>query len=218
LIKHNFSTLFKQTDNSEVFGFIGDNYQRLRIKIISITKDAPLADTYNVYGKSQIKDNIVEFRGTLEIVHIRKLLITQHGCEDEDKYKGFKGEFVILGNYKLLENKNQKYPGVFQGSFRSDFFLDKNNKVIYDDIENCSDGYTNNQFVGQWTSYKNNLVKRCNWGDYRIPNSGDFDIGAAEFSPDDKYLKNGWQSIRDLMTNQNNEKAKQVEEAKWWAE
>ena len=214
--KHDFSALFTKTDNCGVYGFIGENYQRLRIKFIYVSKNASSADTYDVYGKSLVKNNLVEFRGTLKISHIRKLLITQHGCEDEARYKGFNGEFVILGDYKLSESKNEKYSGVFQGSFRTDFFLDKNNKVQYDDIEFCSDGYTNNQFVGQWTPYGGNLSKRCNWGDFRIPNSGNFDIGAGEFSPDDQYLKFGWQTVRDLVLNQNNKKARQIEEAKWW--
>lgn len=44
------------------------------------------------------------------------------------------------------------------------------------------------------------------------------DIGAGEFSPDNKYLQYGWQSRRDAM-NQHSagyKKAKDIEEAKWW--
>jgi hypothetical protein len=197
MTKYDFSGLFTKTDNSIVLGFIGDNYQRIRIKLISVTKDNSAPDSYIVYGKSMVKNNIDEFLGKIHISNIRRLNIHQHGCENENKYKGFKGQFMIVGEYSFAENEKQKHSGVFNGTFRSDFFLDKNNHVVYDDIEYCSDSYTNNQFVGEWRSYEGNIVKRCNWGDFRIPNSQDLDIGAGEFSPDEKYLKNGWQNIRE---------------------
>ncbi len=208
LIKHDFSNLFTNTDNSVVYGFIGDNYQRIRIKFIKVTKDTLSAYTYHIYGKSMVKNNVDEFTGTIKISNILKFKPRQHGCEDEYKYKGYKGEFVLLGNYNFGENTSQNHSGIFKGSFRSDFFINKNNQVRYNDIEDCSDSYTNNQFVGQWIEYKTNLTKRCNWGDFRVPNSGDLDMGAGEFSPADKYLKYGWQSRRD-----NNE---EIENARWW--
>jgi hypothetical protein len=40
------------------------------------------------------------------------------------------------------------------------------------------------------------VIKRCNWGDFRIPNSGDLDGGAAGFSPW-KHKENGWQDFGD---------------------
>jgi hypothetical protein len=134
--------------------------------------------------------------------------------DSEYKNKGLKGEYIILGHYQLFENKEQEHSGTFEGKFQSDYYLDRNGKVCYDDI-NLGDSYTNNQFVGKWTDYKTQLSKTCNWGDYRMPNSGDFDIGAGEFSPADKYLKYGWQSRRDdfLQSGPNYKQAKTIEEA-----
>ncbi|MDO3626189.1 hypothetical protein [Mucilaginibacter sp. BT774] len=208
LIKYDFSKLLLHTDNSMVYGFIGDNYQRMRVKIIRVKKDSLLPDTYHVYGESMVKNNIDEFNGTLKISNIRQLKSMSFGVDDEYKNKGIKGEYVIIADYNFFENKDQSHSGAFNGVLESDFYLDKNHKVHYDDIEMNSDGYTNNQFVGQWIDYKSNLAKRCNWGDFRVPNSGDLDIGAGEFSPNDKYLKFGWQSVRD--------KNDKIEEAKWW--
>jgi len=170
LFEHNFSNLFTLTDNSMVYGFIGDDFMRIRIKIISVTKDTTSPETYNIYGKSMVKGNIADFNGKIKISKILKLNITQHGCEDGYKFKGFKGQFSLFGVYLFAENKNQNNSGIFKGVFRSDYFVDKNNKVKYDDIENCSDDFTNNQFVGTWTSYKNNISKKCNWGiiEYQI--------------------------------------------------
>jgi hypothetical protein len=213
----NFHNLFTETDNAYVYGFIGDNDQRIRIKFISVVKDSLKNDAYNVYGKSMVRDNIVEFHGTIVITNIRKFKTTDFGVDDQLKNKGLKGQFIILGEYSFLEDENKAHSGIFKGVFESNFYLDKNNKPHYDDIEKEADGYCNNQFVGQWIPYNNGVAKRCNWGDFRIPNSRGLDIGAGEFSPNDKYLKYGWQSLQDLVIqNPNTKKAKAIEKAKWW--
>jgi hypothetical protein len=213
----NFSPLFMHTDNSVIFGFIGDDYKRIRIKFITVTKNQSSPDTYLVYGKSMVKNNICDFRGTITISNIRKYKSISYGVDDEYKNKGIKGQYVIFGSYSFSETQTQAHSGTFQGVFQSNLYLDKSNKVHYDDIDHDSDGYTNNQFVGRWIAYQGNLIKRCNWGDFRVPNDGDLDIGAGEFSPNDKYLQFGWQSIRDLMSsNSDNLKAKKTEEAQWW--
>jgi hypothetical protein len=216
-IRYDYSKLFTVTDNAMVYGFIGDNFQRIRIKIISITKNPSLPDTYNVYGKSMVKNNIDEFRGTIKITNIRKYKQTSYGVDNELKGKGIKGQYLLIGNYNLAEAATQEHAGIFKGTFSTGFYPDKNNIVHYDDIDKNADGYSNNQFVGQWGSHNNKLVKRCNWGDYRIPNSQGFDIGAGEFSPNDKYLSAGWQTLRDAYrTSAISAKAKQIENAKWW--
>jgi hypothetical protein len=214
LIHYNFSTLFMQADNSIVYGFIGDNYERIRIKFISVTKSKVLANTYYVYGKSMVKNNICEFRGSIVISNIRKLKVTSNGLDDKYKNTGIKGQFVILGDYMFAESKKQDQAGTFKGIVLSKFYIDKEGNIKYDDIDSVSDSFTNNQFVGEWSSYKGKLVERCNWGDFRIPNSGDLDIGAGDFSPNEKYLKNGWQSIADEMAA--NKDAKKSGEAQWW--
>jgi hypothetical protein len=143
-----------------------------------------------------------------------------YGVDDEYKNKGIKGEFMILADYNFFENKDQPHSGAFKGVCESDFYLSGNNKILYDDIEIDSDGYTNNQFIGAWTDYKNNSTKRCNWADFRVPNSGDLDIGSGEFSPNEKYLKFGWQTRRDSIALTPNDEAKQIKAAKketvWW--
>ena len=41
----------------------------------------------------------------------------------------------------------------------------------------------------RWARRKQNHARG---GHYRIPNSGDLDVGAGDFSPNTKYLNNGW--------------------------
>src|ERR1700710_2101423 len=50
------SKIWTQTENQHVYGFIGDDYQRIRVKFITVTKASP--DTYNVYGKTMVKGNV----------------------------------------------------------------------------------------------------------------------------------------------------------------
>lgn len=223
LSKYDFSELFTCTDNSVVYGFIGNNYQRIRIKVISVTKDPLKPNTYKVYGKSMVKNNVDEFNGSIVISNISKQKVMSYGVDDEYKNKGFKGEFVVSGTYKLSENPNQNHSGFFEGTFRTGFYLDRKYNVHYDDIDNDSDGYTNNLFIGKWTNYKTGLPETCNWGDYRIPNSGNFDGGAGEFSPMTNDPSLGWQNIHDMWVRDKNGKltvkarlAKKSEDAKWW--
>lgn len=211
----NFSSLWLKTDNRFVYGFIGQNFQRIRIKFISIKKDDN--GTYIVFGKSMVKNNICDFKGSLEITNIRKYKLTSYGVDDEYKNKGIIGQYAILGDYVLTEDTKQKNTGVFKGSFKTEFYLTKDDKIHYDDIEIYADGYSNNEFVGTWISNKTKIIKPCNWGDYRVPGSNDLDVGAGEFSPADKYLRFGWQSVRDTY-NQGaaSEKAKKEEGRAWW--
>lgn len=218
LLKYDFAKIWTVTDNAVVYGFIGDNYQRIRIKLISVTKSANHPGEYDVYGKSMVKNNICDFKGTFHITSIRKHSKISDGLDREYQKQGIVGEYMILGNYLLSENNDhQLHSGIFNGSFRSDFYLKKNGEIHYDDINHVSDSFTNNQFAGFWTSHNKKLNKRCNWGDYRIPNSGNLDSGAGEFSPVDKYLPFGWQTVRDIVVNSPaSAKAKQDENRIWW--
>jgi hypothetical protein len=218
LTKYDFSKIFTHTENPSVYGFIGENFQRIRIKFITIKRDSIATDIYHVYGKSMVKSTIDEFQGTIKISNIRKFKETSNGLDNEFKNKGIKGQYIIIGDYRFEENNTQAHSGLYKGNFKSEFYIDKNDNIKYDDIDSYADGYSNNQYVGEWISYDNKLIKKCNWGDFRIPNSSKFDIGTGEFSPSDQYLKYGWQSIRDLVSSNKKvaKRAKQIENTQWW--
>src|SRR5688572_22641967 len=66
--KFDFGTLWTRLDdNTSVLGYIGDNYQRLRIVILSARKNPGQPDTYNVTGKSMVKNVVRPFSGTMKI-------------------------------------------------------------------------------------------------------------------------------------------------------
>lgn len=215
IAKYDFGSLWTRPDNSYVYGFIGDNYQRIRIKIISATKSKSGSDTYIVTGKSMLKGNICAFHGTIKITHARIYKKMHFGVDDKYEKTGIRMQGVVIAKYHFIEDELKLNSGIFDGVLSTYWYVDKNGKINYDDLERNSDLYGNNQFVGTWREQLNGPVEICNWGDYRIPFSGDLDIGAGEFSPADRYLRYGWQSVRDSHSN-NDGIARQQEEQNWW--
>lgn len=191
--KLDFSTLWNITENIQVYGVLGDNYQRILIKFTSIKRNEKNKTEYIVRGKSQVKSNICDFVGTINIVKIQELKKPKFGLDDEYKNAGIKSQGLLVANYNFIENINQKGNGEFQGKLQTIFYVDKNGLAKYNDIESYRDNYFNNAFVGIWKSNNSGREKLCNWGDYKVPNVNcDFDIGAGELSISEKYLKNGW--------------------------
>lgn len=211
----NLGHLWTQTDNGLVFGFIGNHYQRIRVKVFTATKDVKSPYTYSVTGKYMIKNLVSSFSGTIKIVIVRVYKNINLGVDSEYLDSGIKKEGLLLAKYHFSEASNQSHSGVFSGLLTTFWYMDKNGKIKYDDIESYSDGYCNNQFVGIWEEYYSSRKETCNWGDYRIPFSGDLDEGAGEFSPADQYLKYGWESYREAYFY-NNKQAQEKEAQKWW--
>lgn len=191
---HDLSLLF--APRSEFLGFIGADYQRLYIFYTSISKDAANPTQYKVEGFSVVKDNKCRFEGIIKILQMREYEKLEYGLDDEYKDAGIKARGIAIGEYRFVEEKRQKHSGVFGGVVTMKWYLDRNNILRYDRIRFYADGYANNQYVGTWKAHGATKGKVANWGEWRIPFSGDLDIGAGEFSPNDKYLKNGWEDMK----------------------
>lgn len=208
-----FAGIWLHSEPETVFGFIGNDYQRLRMKLLTIRPDAQKPGRYVVTGKSKVRTTIAPFQGIFTVVHVRENKRLPRTLDDVPSDAMKAG--IVLAEYELREPEGQPNNGVFRGILYAQWYQDKAGKLRYNDLESFADGYANNQFVGTWQSYKTGLIKRCNWGNNRIPNSGEFDQGAGEFSPADSYLKNGWQSYRKAW-DQNDKEAQQQERAAWW--
>jgi hypothetical protein len=210
ILTFDIASLLTKSSNTIVVGFIGTDFQRLRMKFISAIKNGDVQNQYFVYGKSMVKDNVCEFQGTLT-------LLSAYFLKKSETTEFRQG--IIVGDYTLFENPSQKHVGQFKGSFKIAFYLDKDDKIQYDDLRSEADEFSNNEFVGIWTSYSGKLTKECNWGDYRIPMSGDLDIGTAEFIPDEKYVDNGWLNYTLANSGRQDkisEEARTKEEEEWW--
>ncbi len=207
-----------------VLGYIGESYQRIHIQLISVIKDQNTQNEYFVYGKSKVRSNVCDFQGKFTITHVRKFKLHERNAIYEEALKQGDQEVIdrlekdrgfILAEYLLFENPNQKGSGLFKGVVKSCFYIEKGD-LYFDDLDlEYDDRYNNNQFVGIWQSYITKAQKICNWGTFRIPNSGDLDIGAAEFSPNMKYLDEGWDTYYRAYYKMERE-ARKKEEAKWW--
>ena len=173
-------------------GYIGDNYQRLRMNIHSVWKLTP--ERYKLKGTSRVKDNDCDFEGTLTIKHV-------FAYDNEEAHFGERC-YALLATYELKENRAQQGSGVFSGLLTTYFYI-QDGYVHLGDLMEVADGYENNQYEGTWTSYKTKKAKKANWGICRIPDSGDLDQGVGEFIPSEKYHAYGWASYRQELEEGN---------------
>ena len=214
--QYDFSNIWTETDNQHTVGIIGEDHQRIRIKILSIKKNADSPKEYKVSGKSNVKGTICSFQGTITLKEIRRFEQLHYGVDDEYADKEIQTQGILITNYEFKENPDEYHSGVFSGELYSKWFLNAQNKIVYDDIETIADGYTNNAFIGTWKSYTSGKEKICNWADFRVPKSNpNFDNGAAEFSPSEKYYDKGWKSYQQAFLH-GDEVAKKEELEEWW--
>lgn len=157
---------------------------------------------YYVTGKSCVKNTICDFDGVITLAEIKEVKELHYGVDDEYANKEIKLQGILTASYEFKENPNEKHSGVFKGKLYTKWYLNSENKIEYDNIEFIADGYLNNAFVGTWTNYGTGSKKICNWADYRVPlANNDFDIGAGEFSPSEKYFDKGWSDYNPLENN-----------------
>ena len=172
-------------------GFIGENKKRLHITFESIKKKDN--NQYQVIGSTTVEGNSRNFEGSINVKQICSFENFNYGVDDWMKGK-VKDQGVLIGEFTFSENSNYSATGLFKGVFVARWYLNLDRHLIYDNIDSDSDSYSNNQFLGTWTSYKTNKVSQCAWGHYKIPCAGDLNIGAAEFSPNEKYFDFGWEN------------------------
>jgi hypothetical protein len=77
--------LWTQKDNSLLLAFIGKHYQRMRVKILSATKDPADPFTYTISGKCMLRDTVRLFAGTVKIIAGRTLRQKSTGLDEDSK-------------------------------------------------------------------------------------------------------------------------------------
>lgn len=188
LIDYKFDTdsLFN-TGDFQQNGIIGLNYKRIRIHI-SDTKQKEGELEFIVKGKSNVSGNICDFKGTLKVLKVYEI---------NENYD-FPGQASLFAEYEFFEDSTQNHVGIFKGTFECAIIIDHNTKEIkLDESFAIADGYYNRTYVGTWDSYKKGTLKKCIWGDYRLPFTFDFDGGDGEMMVNQKYVKNGWTTFGD---------------------
>jgi len=206
----------------EIFGIIGNNFQRFYIHYTSIKQNSIYPNEYFVTGKTKVYDNICNFQGIIKVNSART-----GNFENISNIR----EGYLTSNIILFEDSSQSFSGQINGTLRTSFFIDSIGKIKYNVLYFGADGLNDNQFEGNWTSYKTNKTLICNWGEYRIPGTytwGEYklvgndtlDAGAAYFIPKKKYLKNGWESYYNaIISFDDNDETKRlwaIENKEWW--
>jgi len=214
-LTEDFSELWTQTKNHQIKGMIGINHQRIRIALTSISKSTNTPGEYKVVGKSKVKTNICEFTGIIRIDSVLEVSQMHYGVDNMYMDSSIVAQGIVFASYEFNESREQSH-GTFNGKLMTKWYLNSKGEMKYDNIQSISDGYMNNAYVGTWTQYGSDKSNVCNWADYRIPHSPqDFDIGAGEFSPSEKYYEFGWEQYQKAWLY-GEEQAKREELAEWW--
>lgn len=200
----------EEIQRTEPVGYFGENYQRFFMHFISIIQNPSDKNEYLVYGKNKLKGKISEIQGVLKI-------------EGIEVFKEAPEIGIIQGTYHFYEDPKEKGNGIFDGAFKSYFML-VDNQIRYDTTHWYADGYENNQFEGNWTSYTTGKSYVCNWGDYRVPDRRGFDKGAGQMTVASQYIEYGWENFQlaRFPIARSEEHSKQIEGAKkkeaeeWW--
>ena len=206
-------------EKSEALGFIGNNYQRFQIHFTTCRKSDTNNLVYIVSGKTRVKNIICNFQGTIEIFSTKFNKDSIWILDEIEPSKNLT-QTTLNSKIALYEDENEFHSGYIEGILTTNAYIDSINKIHYNAFGFHGDGYYNNQFEGKWTDYKTKESKKCNWGDYRIPDAKNLDQGVGEFGIDDKYVKNGWQNYKLAWCGTNDEKkmdeARKIEKEKWW--
>lgn len=197
---------------NQPLGCIDSNYQRLYIHFSSVKKNPENPLQYICSGATRVQNIICHFNGTLEI---------ENATSMANSYSDFNRHFAALVfNVKLFEDSTEFESGVFSGKLSSNCYFKNGFEILYNGLNFNTDNFSNNLFTGQWQNYSNGATKICRWGDYRIPNSDDLDVGSDNFSVNDRYINNGWLDYMDAWGTSGDatktQKARDNEARQWW--
>lgn len=177
---------------TDFLGYIGKDYQRIYLEILSIKKNEIYTKKYAISGFSIVHNNKCDFTGYIVFTQFLEFEQMHFGVDDEYKNTGIQSQGIAFGRYSFKENPDQNHVGLFEGNMALWWYVDKNGKIHIDEFRKDLISYRNNQYCGIWTEYGKLKSKPCNWGEHRIPISRDLDIGIDEFLANPKYKKQGW--------------------------
>lgn len=182
-------------------GILGDKYTRIELFIHPEVERIDSL-TFKVKGKSKVGKNICDFTGEIQIEHIYNIWERANDPDSPNYY-------VMVCNYLFTEDKAQYGTGFFKGTYGAYCYIDKANKKICLDIDAGGGELNNRNYVGIWQSYKTKAVKKCIWGDYRLPYTFDFDIGDEDMRVNPKYNSPEWEEWQSEIVNPEEKKH-------WW--
>lgn len=174
-------------------GILGDKYTRIEIFIHPEVERIDSL-TFTVNGKTKVGKNICDFIGEIFIEHIYKVWERANDPDSPNYY-------VMVCNYLFTEDKEQFGTGFFKGTYGVYCYIDEANKKVCLDIDAGGGELNNRNYVGIWQNYKTKALKRCIWGEYRLPYTFDFDIGDEDMHVNPKYNSPEWEQWQSEIFN-----------------
>ena len=171
----------EKTSEFEPIGYRGRDFQRFYIHYDSVRFMGN--GIYKVEGRTRYRDTIRLYSGTITLDSMRL---------NKGKHLPSTGKFgKLCGHYQFDEDEFSG-GGVLTGKMWIGF-AKINGRFYYDAFKlGLADGYSNRQYEGVWTSKGLTRMEKCNWGDFRIPDSRGLGSGEAEFISRDSCLDRGW--------------------------
>lgn len=177
------------TPRPEPLGFRGADFDRFYIHYNSVSR---IDDKrYHVVGKTRCMGKICDIKGDIVIDSVVAY------APDVYYIKEVEETGVICASYHFDEYEGQNINGYYIGNASFEYLI-LGGKAYYDAALLIADGFYNNQYKGVWVDVQKNDTLKCNWGDFRIPESEELDEGCGEFIPSDDAQKNhGWDHFFD---------------------
>jgi len=175
----------------QYLGYIGKNKKKIDFHLTSMKLDSNDSSCYLIEGKTDVYlGSSRRFTGKLNVdTHYR---YSEKLDNDVASVYLIKRQGFSILNYELKEDFELSSTGIFRGKVFVSWYLDTSGVIHYDDVLDYIPRYSNCQFIGTWTSFKTGKSLPVAWGHYRIPCSGDLDVGSSEFMPNPKYNNVGW--------------------------
>lgn len=189
----------------EPIGFRSNVCQRFYIHYDSVYHKGN--GVYAVEGRTRYRDTIRLFSGTLTL---DSLWLHEGDCPTKN------GEFGRLYGHYMYEEDEFSGGGILSGKMSIDF-AKINGRFYYDAVMlSCADGYDNNQYEGTWSSRNLSRMEKCNWGDFRIPDSEHLDTGTGMFIPHEECFDRGWRIYTYNYADNNSLKALFQADEQWF--
>lgn len=175
----------------KILAFVGNNYMRFEIRIAEAFKDSANPTRYRMWGRTRHMGWARTFIGDLYVLDVNL---------EKKAQKGLRKGWI---KFKVLMREDSLSQGAahYEGTLTCHFILTQNNQILYDATLLGKPEFKNNQFVGNRIPFDNRKAAEvCNWGDFRIPDCGDLDVGKDQFRPNEKYLNQNWRMYQLILT------------------
>jgi hypothetical protein len=206
----------KETESfPEPLGVLGKNCQRFYIHYTSVIKDPANPYRYNVQGKTRVGKQVRSFTGTITVTQAG-IYKPGNNPYAPDPYKGYKRGKLVC---RVVLNESASVPasGAISGELTTSFCINAQNQLLYDTLDYGIDGYSNNQFTGNWTAHGSKTPQILQFGDISIPNVKFADVYGITVPPE--YEKFGWQNYVNAIPNDSRPATKAAiaeEKRQWW--